>query len=72
MLGSAIPCGLFLASLRLRYQLLWAQGHSVAGKAMLSIALYVLGVMVFFLFALGGLSATYAAMQLGRRTQIAS
>ncbi len=67
----AIPWRIFRTLLRLRYQLLWAQARSSAGKAALFSALYVFGMLVFLFFALGGFSAAFAAVRLGRGMQLA-
>ncbi len=71
MTPSSIPWGMFRTLLRLRYQLLWTQSRSSAGKAVFFIALYVLGMLVFLFLALGGLSAALAAVHSGRGLQVA-
>ncbi len=71
MRGRVIPWRIFRTLLRLRYQLLWGQARSSAGKAVLFFALYVFAILLFLFFALGGFSAAFAAVRLGRGMQLA-
>ena len=71
MRGPTIPWRMFRTLLKLRYQLLWAQARSSTGKASLFAALYIFGILVFLFFALGGFSAAFAAVRLGRAVQLA-
>ena len=61
----------FWLLIRLRYQLLWAQARTGAGRVALVVALYAIGATLFLFFNLGGIAAAAAAVRLGRGEAVA-
>jgi hypothetical protein len=57
--------------LALRYRLLWAQTRTRNGRIAVFITLYLFGVMVFALLAMGGLGAALVAVRAGRAEMVA-
>jgi len=62
---------LLWALVRLRYRLLWAQARTSSGRIAILLMVYLLVMLVFLFFSLGGFGAAMVGVKLGRGEAIA-
>ena len=62
---------LLWALVRLRYRLLWAQARTSGGRIAILLMVYLLVMLVFLFFSLGGFGAAMVGVKLGRGEAIA-